>query len=78
MTNARQTDMMVSIEKGCEEEEYTAASLREDCPQAGRQFQNQKIQKVALDAGYLKRQVTNWSVDLEIRGTSRISRSRSR
>ena len=37
MTNARQTDMMVSIEKGCEEEEYTAASLREDCPQAERQ-----------------------------------------
>jgi len=42
------------IRKGVEEEEYVSFPARENCPQAGRQFQNQKIQKVALDAGYLK------------------------
>ena len=57
------------IRKGVEEEEYVSFPVRENCPQAGRQFQNQKIQKVALDAGYLNRQITNWSADLEIRGT---------
>ena len=30
MTNARQTDMMVSIEKGCEEEEYTGEAVRKE------------------------------------------------
>ena len=30
MTNARQTDMMVSIEKGCEEEEYIHNPDREN------------------------------------------------
>ncbi len=80
LTKTESIDMIFSefIRKGVEEEEYVSFPVRENCPQAGRQFQNQKIQKVALDAGYLKRQITNWSADLEIRGTSRISRSHSR
>ena len=80
LTKTESIDMIFSefIRKGVEEEEYVSFPARENCPQAGRQFQNQKIQKVALDAGYLKRQITNWSADLEIRGTSRISRNHSR
>ena len=36
----------VSVRKGVEEEEYVSFPARENCPQAGRQFQNQKIQKI--------------------------------
>lgn len=58
LTNFETMDMIFSefIRKGVEEEEYVSFPARENCPQAGRQFQNQRIRKVALEAGYLNKE----------------------
>ena len=62
------------IRKGVEERSMYHSLSERTVRRLEGSFRIRRYRKVALDAGYLKRQITNWSADLEIRGTSRISR----